>query len=502
MCVCYLLIGCLCCYAVSLHKYETKCQFSFYLAVDQKPENKYKKGNETSLRTTSRDYLQAKHTSDTKGLPQASLIESKGHSVLDVTLHSEKTIISPMALLKQYENKLDLVNSDKLKDNVHISGTEEVSLKQGNVNEDKMECNSFAHTKEHKEVPGNLERISNITSYHAKGRGVETPKFHSAVSASCPKTVVVNPINFLQRYEQQSKEKKDHCVDTGNESPSSSVDYFMQVLSKDGQRQKLSLDSNVHMSRTEYWTSKSSNNDCYFLDTRRDKIGDGRINEGGTCKVREGCKCRKCMTNIGSKISDEQAYHESNNSAVVDRVCYSPDAPVQKMNIARSHSISNSSLPHFSLNSFSLSNPYDAHFNVISSDKHVCSSVLNKPIMYQQPKSQIQDLYQRHIPSTVSMAHSKLDHSFPTVHPPGDPTLRNMTKPKESVLSTMNENRQGSGRPPFLHSQSHTCCNNSEGTWPFQMDCQYGSNYSSRRQYVLEGAPYPLTGFNYDLKSK
>nr|XP_027208514.1 uncharacterized protein LOC113802185 isoform X1 [Penaeus vannamei] len=469
--------------------------------VDPKPKNKCKKADEGSLRTpTSRDYLQAKHTSDIR-LPQTSAIESKEHSVLDVTLNTEKTIISPRALLKQYENKLDLTNSDKLKDSMHISGTGEISLEQENINKDRMECSGFAQAKEHKDVSANLETITDITSQcHAKGRGIRTPKFHRAMSASCPKTVVVNPINFLQRYEEQSKEqpRKDHCVNTGYESPSSSVDYFMQVLSKNGQRQK-SLDSNVRMSRTdEYWRSKNSNN-CYFLDTRQDELGDGKINEGEICKIREGCNGRKCMTNTGSRISAEQAKFESDNSAIVDRFCYPPDALVQKMRIAPSHSICNSSVPHFSLNSYSLSHPDDSHFNVISSDKYASSSVLNKPVMH--PMSQIQDIYQRHIPSTVSMAHSKLDHRFLTDHPPGDPTLRNMTQPKESVFSTMNDHRQGSGRPPFMHTQSHACCKNSEGAWPFQGDYQYGSTYNSRRQYVPEGAPYPLTGFNYDLKS-
>ncbi|ROT81802.1 hypothetical protein C7M84_025029 [Penaeus vannamei] len=51
--------------------------------VDPKPKNKCKKADEGSLRTpTSRDYLQAKHTSDIR-LPQTSAIESKEHSVLD-----------------------------------------------------------------------------------------------------------------------------------------------------------------------------------------------------------------------------------------------------------------------------------------------------------------------------------------------------------------------------------------------------------------------------------
>lgn len=443
-----------------------------------------------------RDFLLAKHTSNSNGPTQkASVTEARGHSLLDITLHSEKNKISPSVLLQQYENDLENANSNRMRNSWQDSGTEEISCEREIINRDEMKYDIFSLANNQRGMTSNLQRVSDRTSScHAKESGEGTPKFHSPAKANCPKTVVVNPLNFLQRYEEQSEEetRKDHCMDTGYDSPSSSVDYLMQVLSKNGQRHKLPLDTNVHMNRTGgCWTNKSSTNNYYSLDPRQVEIRESESIDGETYKNGKGTDCRKCMVNTESRVSDEQAYFESDSLTNLGKLCYPPDASIKKMNITSSHSMCNSSVPHFSLNPFSHTHPDDLHLKVDASDKYLCNSVLNQPVMHQQPRSQIQDMHQMCNPLTANLTQSRVDCIFPTVHPPGEPRFVNMIQPKESVLSTLNDNIQASGRPSCLHSQRHSICNNNEGAWAYQVDYQSGNTYSNRRQ---QEPSYPLTG--------
>ncbi|XP_045619357.2 uncharacterized protein [Procambarus clarkii] len=182
-------------------------------------------------------------------------------SALNITVCPGTTIISPRALLRRYEEKLqkrspkqlcgriDLADISNQNESLHClkctsnNSVSDIKSKSEDVVLESNKLNLLAargkDTSENKML--SLSKVKK--SGYTKRSKIETPRSKSVCDSECPKTVVVNALHYLKRCEQQSKdqEKKDtstninkigtlHCGFTKDGIPQNTNNTGLQIV--------------------------------------------------------------------------------------------------------------------------------------------------------------------------------------------------------------------------------------------------------------------------------